>query len=57
VLVVDKEKCEGCEVCTTVCATGAAKMVDGKAEIDPDECVECYACKDVCPQEAIEEKD
>ncbi|WP_422445117.1 ATP-binding protein [Thermoanaerobacterium sp. DL9XJH110] len=55
-LKVDKNKCTGDQVCTTVCSTGAARMTDsGKAEISPDMCVECYACINVCPQEAIYE--
>lgn len=56
-LVVDREKCEGCEGCVAACGTGAAHIVDGKCEIDVNLCVECYACMNVCPYEAISEKD
>jgi len=56
VVKVNREKCEGCEVCTTVCGTEAAKIVDGKAQIDPEVCVECFACMNVCPAEAIYEE-
>ncbi|MCR4429653.1 MAG: 4Fe-4S binding protein [Tepidanaerobacteraceae bacterium] len=57
-LKVDRKKCTGDQVCTTVCPTGAAHMTDnGKAEISADVCVECYACMNVCPQEAIFEAD
>ncbi len=56
-LIVKKDKCTGDELCTTVCPTEAAHMVDGKAEIDVGECIECYACQGVCPHDAIEEVD
>ena len=52
-LRVDKSKCNGDAVCTTVCAVDAVAVSNSKAEIDPDLCIECYSCMNVCPQEAI----
>lgn len=55
-LVVDKEKCTGCGLCSTLCPVSAiTNKEDGKAEVDPSQCMECYACMNSCPQEAISE--
>ena len=54
-LKVDKSKCNGDAVCTTVCQVDAIALSDSKAEIDPDLCIECFSCMNVCPQEAIYE--
>ena len=57
-IVVDKNKCASCEVCTTVCPTGAVQIdeVDGKAIIKNELCIECKSCIEACPQEAISER-
>ena len=52
-LKVDKSKCNGDAVCTTVCPSDAITVSDSKADIDPDLCIECFSCMNVCPQEAI----
>lgn len=55
-LKVNKEKCTGDSICTTVCPMGAAHIDEsGKAEISPDLCIECYACMNSCPEGAIYE--
>ncbi|NPV43539.1 MAG: 4Fe-4S binding protein [Firmicutes bacterium] len=58
-LRVNKEKCNGDELCTTVCPVGAAQICesDNKACIDADTCIECFACINICPQQAIYEDD
>ncbi|MDI6707116.1 MAG: 4Fe-4S binding protein [Firmicutes bacterium] len=58
-LKVNTNRCNGDEVCTTVCPVGAAQMDEdsSKAKIDSDICMECYACMNICPQGAIFEDD
>lgn len=56
-LKVDKSKCNGDAVCTTICSVEAITLSDSKAEIDPDLCIECFSCINVCPQEAIYEEE
>lgn len=57
-IVVNKDKCTSCEVCTTVCPTEAAQIdeLDGKAMINSELCMECKSCIEACPQEAIFEQ-
>lgn len=52
---VNKDKCDGCGVCVTVCPTDSIKIVNNKAVID-DTCIACGACVSVCPVECIELK-
>jgi len=61
-IVVDEERCKGCELCTTVCpkdlihmantfnAKGyrPAQLVDAK-----NECTGCAICSVICPDAAI----
>ena len=52
-IIVDKNKCVGCEACVAVCPVGAITMVDGKATIDNNKCILCGACVNECPQGAL----
>lgn len=52
VVLVDKEKCTGCEACIEICPVEAIKLESDKVAIN-DECVECCACVDECPNGAI----
>lgn len=54
-MIIDREKCIGCEECLEYCPTVAIRMEDEKAEIDQDLCVECGNCfrSEVCPEDAI----
>jgi len=56
---VNKEKCIGCGVCTTVCPVSAIILSDGDeyTVIDHDLCMECFTCVETCPQEAIYKDD
>jgi 2-oxoglutarate ferredoxin oxidoreductase subunit delta len=66
-IIVDKERCKGCQVCISACpqnVIGASRKLNQKgyypAEcIEPDEkenqkCTGCTMCAIVCPEVAIE---
>jgi 2-oxoglutarate ferredoxin oxidoreductase subunit delta len=59
-IVVDVEKCKGCEVCIDACpkdVIAMAKSVNGKGyhymEKINDECIGCANCAVVCPDGVI----
>ena len=60
-IVVDIEKCKGCEICITACPTSVISMsveVNGKGYHyaylnDPDGCTGCSNCGIVCPDGVI----
>ncbi len=51
-LLIDKDKCTGCESCISACPFGALSMKEGIAVVD-EKCNFCGACVDVCPVGAI----
>lgn len=60
-IVVDTERCKGCEVCMVNCPTqtiGMAVMVNGKGYHyaymeNPETCTGCTNCAIVCPDGVI----
>ena len=53
-VVVDNDKCEGCEECVEVCPVDVYEMKDGKSvPVNAEECLGCESCIEVCDQEAI----
>jgi 2-oxoglutarate ferredoxin oxidoreductase subunit delta len=60
-IVVDVERCKGCEVCVDACPTeviGMANDVNGKGYHfafmnNPDACIGCANCAIVCPDGVI----
>ena len=48
------ELCKGCKLCEKSCPLHVAKVVDGKAVIDPSQCNNCGRCIPKCPFQAIE---
>jgi NAD-dependent dihydropyrimidine dehydrogenase PreA subunit len=53
-VVVDKEKCEGCEECVEVCPVDVFEMEDEKSvPVNAEECLGCESCIEVCESEAI----
>lgn len=59
-IVVDVERCKGCEVCTTACPTktiGMSKQVNGKgyrySMMVKNDCIGCANCAVVCPDAII----
>ena len=53
-VIVDKEKCTGCEECLGSCPASVLELIDGKAEpVNMDECLGCETCVEVCEFDAI----
>ena len=53
-VVVDNEKCEGCEECVEVCPVDVFEMEDEKSvPVNAEECLGCESCVEVCESEAI----
>lgn len=46
--------CIGCTKCVKVCETGAIKVENFLAVIDPKKCTACGKCKEVCPRGCIQ---
>ena len=52
--LVDKEKCNGCGLCISVCSCGALVMVNNIVTvIEIEECGWCGLCEAICPTGAI----
>lgn len=53
-IVVDAEKCKGCDLCRKVCPVSAINGEPGKVhEIDQNKCIKCRTCMTTCPFKAI----
>jgi len=53
-LALNKDKCVGCGLCTTVCPHRVFEIRDKKTVIlDFDACMECGACAQNCPAGAL----
>ena len=52
--VVDKEKCNGCGLCVSVCYCNALVLVGSVVTVvETEECGWCTECEAVCPSRAI----
>jgi NAD-dependent dihydropyrimidine dehydrogenase PreA subunit len=53
-LELDRDACNGCRMCVTVCPHGVFAMADNRARvIDRDACIECGACVRNCAAGAL----
>jgi len=53
-VVVDADKCEGCEECVDVCPVEVFEMENDKSvPVNADECLGCESCVEVCEPGAI----
>ncbi len=61
-IVIDSERCKGCELCTTVCPQNVIQMADSfnakgyrpAVLVDPDGiCTGCAVCAIICPDVTI----
>jgi ferredoxin len=54
-IVIDREKCTDCGLCTSVCFSDALKigMPDWRLSFIPERCTACNHCLSVCPTRAI----
>ena len=52
-IYIDKERCNGCGECLSICPVGAISLQGDKAFIDESLCKSCDACLSVCPLGAI----
>ncbi len=51
---VDREKCNGCGLCISVCSCKALVLVGNVVSvIETEECGWCTECEAVCPTQAI----
>jgi nitroreductase/NAD-dependent dihydropyrimidine dehydrogenase PreA subunit len=50
---IDRDLCNGCGLCVTVCPTGTILLREDKAIAAGGESILCGHCEAVCPQEAI----
>ena len=51
---IDREKCNGCGLCISVCSCGALVLVDNTIiMIVTEDCHWCTLCEAVCPTGAI----
>lgn len=52
--LVHEDLCKGCKLCEKTCPVHVAKVVEGKASIDPTQCNRCGRCIKACPFHALE---
>ncbi len=50
---IDRDLCDLCGVCVSVCPTDAIEMTHTRLTIIESTCVECDKCIYICPVEAL----
>jgi NAD-dependent dihydropyrimidine dehydrogenase PreA subunit len=53
-VIVDREKCKGCEDCLEVCTAAVFEMEEGKSvPVNVEVCLGCGSCVEVCKEKAV----
>ncbi|QYR21459.1 ferredoxin family protein [Paenibacillus sp. sptzw28] len=53
-VIIDKDKCIGCDICVQVCPMGILALDENKkAYMKYDECWYCTPCEVDCPVDAV----
>ncbi len=57
-VIIDKEKCKGCEECLEICTAKVFEMQENKSvPVNVKGCLGCQSCVEVCKEEAISVKE
>ena len=52
--IIDRDRCNGCGLCVTVCSCQSLVLIDDMITIiETEECHYCALCEAVCPTGAI----
>jgi ferredoxin len=54
---IDRELCDVCGTCVSVCPTSAIRVLEFEVVIDDKLCVRCGSCRIICPFHAIREEE
>ena len=52
-VIIDKDKCIGCGLCSKICVANNIEIENKKANTVMSSCIMCGQCSAVCPQKAI----
>jgi NAD-dependent dihydropyrimidine dehydrogenase PreA subunit len=53
-IIINTEKCDGCEECINICPSNVLVLADGKSVAEkPEDCAGCLSCVEACPNECI----
>ncbi len=57
-VIVDQERCKGCEECLEICTAGVFSIERRKSvPTQMKECIGCKSCVEICKEKAITVKD
>ena len=52
-IIIDKDKCNGCGLCEKICHEHCVTLPDNRPAINYDVCSTCAQCIAICPQKAL----
>lgn len=53
-VIVDAEKCDGCEECVNICPSEVFQINEEKSDpYQASECAFCLSCIEACPNSAV----